>query len=285
VEAVATPTNPLPDPHSYVVTGNYAVGSIDLPAHSAAGVVNGTIHINTCNPQANPPIVTNCVPANADIVAAYLYFEMIDTDPLATSVKFRGAPIINSRFSSLVKRSDQAVLGPGCFAASGALSLTMFRADVRYLLPVQYDANNQPTGKRLVGDGDLTTNKDKNGQFYPAGLTVETLEGGTGNQTPAVAGFSLFVVYRDPTEPLRKIVVYENPKNEPGSPGQVYIQTDLNTVTMQTFAGIYKSATDTKALFTLAGATNQKNTTREFGSRAIRAQPQHSWRTMATTPS
>jgi hypothetical protein len=159
----------------------------------------------------------------------------------------------------------------------------MFRADVRYLLPVQYDVNNQPTGKRLVGDGDLTTNKNKNGQFYPSGLKVQAMEGGTGNVTPQIAGFSLFVVYRNPSEPLRKIVVYENPKNEHGSPGQVYVQPNLATPTTQTFAGIFKSTTDTAALFTLAGATNQKNTHDRIRFQGNPAPPQLSWPTMATT--
>src|SRR5262249_28155249 len=115
LEAVATPTNPLPDPHSYIVTGNYAVASDDIPAQTQRGTVTRTLHINTCNPQGNPAIVTNCVPANADIVAAYLYFEMIDIDPLATNVKFQGKPVLNGRFSSIVKRSDQALTGAACF--------------------------------------------------------------------------------------------------------------------------------------------------------------------------
>jgi hypothetical protein len=93
--SVATPPNALPDPHSYIVTGNYAVASDDIPAQTQQGTVTRTLHINTCNAQANPPIVTNCVPANADIVAAYLYFEMVDYDPLATSVKFQDQPILN----------------------------------------------------------------------------------------------------------------------------------------------------------------------------------------------
>src|SRR4029079_2804468 len=118
LQAVATPLNPLPDPHSYVVTGNYAVASDDVPAQTQKGTVTRTLHINTCNPQANPPIVTNCVPSNADIVAAYLYFEMIDIDPVVTNVKFQGQPITNGRFSSLVKRSDQALTGAACFSAS-----------------------------------------------------------------------------------------------------------------------------------------------------------------------
>ena len=150
LQAVATPSQPLPDPHSYVVTGNYAVASDDVPSQTQPGTVTRTLHINTCNPQANPPIVTNCVPSNADIVAAYLYFEMIDTYPLATDVKFQGKHITNARFSSIVKRSDQPLTGASCFSSSGALVLTMFRADVRYLLPVQY-RREQPADRKAPG--------------------------------------------------------------------------------------------------------------------------------------
>src|SRR6478672_8451919 len=40
LQAVATlPPNPLPDPHSYVVTGNYAVASDDIPAQTQKGTV------------------------------------------------------------------------------------------------------------------------------------------------------------------------------------------------------------------------------------------------------
>jgi len=49
--SVATPPNALPDPHSYIVTGNYAVASDDVPAQTQQGTVTRTLHINTCNPQ------------------------------------------------------------------------------------------------------------------------------------------------------------------------------------------------------------------------------------------
>src|SRR5262249_61538905 len=127
-------------------------------------------------------------------------------------------PVVDPAVSSLLKRSDQSLSGASCYASGQPLILTMFRADVRKLLPIQFDANNQPTGKRLVGDGDLVANG------YPAGLTIQTLEGGTGNVLPQVAGASLFVVFSAPGEPLRKIVVYENAPTQAGVLGPVYIQ-------------------------------------------------------------
>src|SRR5262245_46751182 len=93
------PQNPLPEPHGYLVTGNYAVGSFDFPAQSAKGTVNGTIHISTCpNPQTNPP-TGNCVPSNADVLAAYLYWEMIDVNPQATNIKFQDQSVVDPRVS------------------------------------------------------------------------------------------------------------------------------------------------------------------------------------------
>ena len=55
VQAVGTqPPNPLPDPHSYVVTGNYAVGSINIPSQIPQGTWTGRIHISTCPNTAVP---------------------------------------------------------------------------------------------------------------------------------------------------------------------------------------------------------------------------------------
>ena len=66
----------------FLVTGNYVVGGVDVQGQSANGFSTGTIHISG-------------VPANADILAAYLYWETIDLpgsanlNPLTTPVTFR----------------------------------------------------------------------------------------------------------------------------------------------------------------------------------------------------
>ena len=184
--------NPLPEPHSYVVPGNYAVASIDLPAQTAKGAFTGKIHVPTC-PATGP--ATNCVPgqaSNVNIVAAYLYWEMINIDPDATSVKFQGVPVTNPQIAAAVQRSNQALSqltnGGACYSSGTPLIMTMFRADVRKLLPLQYDVNNRPTGKRLVGDDDLM----KNG--YLSGLSVETF--GRRNGECSSAGCRFLAVHR-----------------------------------------------------------------------------------------
>ena len=93
----------------------------------------------------------------------------------------------------------------------------MMRADVRRLLPRQFDANGNPTGRRLVNDTDLLNNRNLQNNPYPL-HTVTLPESGTGNRSQS-AGASLVVVYRDPAEPLRKIVVYDGIAVIPGIPG------------------------------------------------------------------
>ena len=54
---------------SYTVTGDYAVGGVDLlPDSMSSGFLTGTIPMSG-------------VPANADILAAFLYWETISTNP------------------------------------------------------------------------------------------------------------------------------------------------------------------------------------------------------------
>ena len=58
--AAADPPDALPFAVSYTVTGNYVVGGVDLaPASASGGMITGTIPFSG-------------VPANADIVAAFL---------------------------------------------------------------------------------------------------------------------------------------------------------------------------------------------------------------------
>ncbi|HWL75244.1 MAG TPA: hypothetical protein VNQ74_15345, partial [Burkholderiaceae bacterium] len=179
----------LPFAKGYTVTGNYIVGGVDLPAYGVNGYVTGAINMTG-------------VPDGAEILAAFLYWETISTTTGAAldyEAKFRGLPIKVVKKSSQVLGSDVA----GCWvsAGGGQATLNMYRADVLGLLPDQLDVDNKPTGRRLVNDADLT----KYG--YPA-HTV-TLPQATSSAFPHTAGASLFVIYRDTSQPLTRIVVFE----------------------------------------------------------------------------
>src|SRR5262245_3146809 len=88
----------------FLVTGNYAVGGVDLNETYnpiVVGFSTGTIQMG------------NVVPPNADIVAAYLYWETITltADPsLAAGVKFRGMDI---DINSLTVQDTPKSLGSG----------------------------------------------------------------------------------------------------------------------------------------------------------------------------
>ena len=83
----------------------------------------------------------------------------------------------------------------------------MFKFDVLHLLPKLLDGANNWTGRRLVNDADLTSNYDETGAPY--GLHTVRLPEGSGDQAIQSAGAALVVVYRNPSEPLTKIVMYD----------------------------------------------------------------------------
>src|SRR5262245_58097437 len=63
-QAQAPPVS-LPYSNGYLVTGNYVAGGVDVASNQASGgFVTGTIHMSG-------------VPANADVLAAFLYWEGI----------------------------------------------------------------------------------------------------------------------------------------------------------------------------------------------------------------
>ena len=72
----------LPFAKGFLVSGNYVVGSVDLnPKTASGGFVTGTIPMSG-------------VPGDAQILGAYLYWEMITTNPAQVDgAKFRGAPL------------------------------------------------------------------------------------------------------------------------------------------------------------------------------------------------
>jgi hypothetical protein len=236
-----TSPGPLPYSRGLLVTGDYAIGGINVTGSTENGLATGTISLSG-------------VPLNAEILAAYLYWETITTiaDPSeADGVTFRGS-VIDLNNVRDVKKTSVPLTGQtaACWSSGAPLQMTMYRANVLGLLPVQNDANNNSTGRRLVNDADLVAN----------GLPPHTVmlpKFGTGNQVPESAGASLVVIYRDPepdsllhSNPLRKIVIYDG----------LYIQLPGETMSQQ-LQGIYRSAANKSARVTHIAASGQKNPT------------------------
>ncbi|HYM23573.1 MAG TPA: hypothetical protein VEU08_10200, partial [Vicinamibacterales bacterium] len=255
-QAPVPPPDALPYQGGYLVTGDYFVSSVDLNK-SKTGFVSGTM-----------PVAG--VPQNADIVAAFLYWETIslnngphkkasgawhdpDINPsqkcTSTSgpvcgAQFRGEPLsVGTAMSYALPGPDKS--GNVCWAVPGnpSLKVTMFRADVLRLLPLQKDPNGNPTGKRLVNNQDLQA----------AGLAPNKVQlpgAGTTGVVPESGGAGLVVVYRDPTQPLRKIVFYDGVYVEP--PPTAAVPNPTMTQTIQAF---YKSAARNAHITHLVGTT------------------------------
>lgn len=233
---LAAPGDALPFARSYIGTINYVVAGVDVTEQqnpiSQDGFSTGTLSIGG-------------VPADADIVAAYLYWETITLESdrsQASGVTFRGNELLLNDVMG-VKKSSQALTGTtaSCWSSGQPLLMTKFRADVLRFLPIRLDKDNKPTGKRVVNAADLTAHG-----FAQHSVTLPVR---TGNQLPESAGASLLIVYRDSTQPLRKIILYDG----------IHIQPSLQTPTTQTLRGFYKSAAVKSAKITHIVAGGQPN--------------------------
>ncbi len=234
------PSDALPYSTGYLITGNYIAAGVDLtPLQNPPvnGLATGTISVSG-------------VPANADIVAAFLYYEAISgagVDPTA-GVKFRGATLVPTGIHTSTTGNLGGNNSSVCWgAARGSGSqLTMARADVLHLLPKQFDVNGVWTGRRLVNDADLTSNLDFQGIPYPP-HTV-TLRQPTASQVIQSAGATLVVIYRNPDDPLRKVVLYDGVYTPPVG------GDDDDPLISQTIRGFYKRAGNSGRLTYIAGS-------------------------------
>ncbi|MGH9411254.1 MAG: Ig-like domain-containing protein [Vicinamibacterales bacterium] len=226
VHAQAVVSDPLPYSAGFLVTGDYVVGGVDLTSHGNSGKSDGL---------TTGSLTISGVPTDADVVAAYLYWEEIFTpvsgQSPAAGVKFRGALLS----PTAIKASSFPITGnpATCWGAAGSRGAVVaeFRADVLYLLPKRFDATNTWTGKYLVNGTHTVTLPDKNG-----------------NKATQSAGATLVIVYRDPSQPLRKIVIYDG----------AAAPTEGVTLT-QRLRAFYKSAAAKSAKLTYVVGTGGNN--------------------------
>ena len=180
---------------NYFVTGDYVVGGIGLRGSG------GTAQT----------IVVDGVPANADVLGMFLYWQtVVSTSGLASASEgatFEGQEIggIADAEGTNVKLVNTGGTSP-CWSAGGATGassgskvLAIFRADVLRFV----DDINPVTGKLAINSADRIAAGVPSG-----GFSVSVPDGGTGGSLPLAQGASLVVVYRDASKPLKSIVIY-----------------------------------------------------------------------------
>src|SRR5438477_3383510 len=220
--ASAQTTNQLTLANNFFVTGDYVVGGVGLRGlGDASGFAKGTISIPD---SLNQPNATS-VPAGADIVAAYLYWETVEKSQSASAGKtgFFGALNADGTVRSSYPITGNVLGNPnapsswsngGCAGSNnGATTLRAYRTDVRPYLPL--DANGNPQG---------------NGSFQ-----VRLADSGSnGGGTPLTLGATLVIIYRvnSSTVPLNSIVIYDG----------AAAPSNSASIMSQTMQGFYQSS-------------------------------------------
>ncbi len=184
--------------NNYFVTGDYATGGVTL-----RGTGTGTITISDSTTSPG----TQGVPDGADIVAAYLYWETVESSATASGMNgtFLGYNITGQQIGS-----DQ----PGYIDGIYTGTLRAYRADVNTYLPL------------LAGS--------MNGVRVASGNFPVTLPNGGGGTLPITEGASLVVVYRIRSKniPLKSVVLYN---------GSVVATATTGSIP-QTLQGFYDAA-------------------------------------------
>ncbi|OFW33376.1 MAG: hypothetical protein A3G76_00935 [Acidobacteria bacterium RIFCSPLOWO2_12_FULL_65_11] len=210
---------------NYFVTGDYVVGGVGLRGLGVNGIATGTITIGG-------------VPADANILAAFLYWQEVSKDSLgpdsgAVGATFNG----NALFAAdgpLAKVLDPAGTAP-CWSSGGGTGSSggqhktyTYRADVLGLFDVDQDGKLRVNGAHQIQLPD---------------------SGSSGNGVPIALGASLVVVYRDAAAPLRAVVLYDGG----------YTMDQTNETMSQAIRGFYQAAEAPNAKLTHIVGSGQAN--------------------------
>ena len=175
--------------NNYFVTGDYIIGGVGLRGlGDASGFATGQIKV----PDPAQPN-SAAVPPGADVVAAFLYWETVESSNAGAITGqngfFNGFPIAGTLRGD--PNAPTSWSTGGCSgSAQGSKTMRVYRADVRPYLNV--DANGNTLG---------------NGTY-----TVKLADSGSnGGGVPLTLGASLVVIYRlqSPGVPLNSIVLYD----------------------------------------------------------------------------
>ncbi len=172
----ATPLNYF---KNYFVTGDYVTGAVGLQGLGVEGLATGAIPIQG-------------VPAGADLVAAYLYWQ-VATNPSAgpdsgsIGATFNGYPL-STEDGPFARALGEGAMSCSLPSTNGPQKRTYtYRTDVLRFFPIGED------GKFAA-----------NGQH-----TVQVPDSGPGGAAPSALGATLVVVYRDPSKPFSAVVLYD----------------------------------------------------------------------------
>jgi hypothetical protein len=157
--------------NNYFVPGDYAVAGVGLRATGVAGVATANITISG-------------IPSNADVIAAFLYWQTLDNTQTVNSQTVCGNPNPTASFNKLAITPVQVAFAPSVLQSQNCVAT--FRADVFGLLNVQ-NAKQIPNGT----------------------YEIKVPDSGNSATAPSTEGASLIVIYRAPGASFKSIVIYD----------------------------------------------------------------------------
>ena len=225
---------------NYFVTGDYTVAGVGIRG-------TGVLDPVTQQEWATATITMSDVPANADVLAAFLYWAALETTstPFSANGYFNGFPVVGKSLGpggGISGVNGCWGSGGGSGTTSGASPLRVYRANVLAALPFPKDANGVPIGKRQANGPHVVKLRDSGGGGSQAPSSS--------NQKNLVEGATLVVVWRRPDHPLRGITIYD---------GAYTANQDNNGAMSQIVKGFYQAADDADARMTHIVANGNTN--------------------------
>jgi X-X-X-Leu-X-X-Gly heptad repeat protein len=232
----AQTTPPLNFENNYFVTGDYVVAGVGL-----RGVgVNGFATKQFTMPDANS-VPSTGVPSGADIVAALLYWETVESSQTAFAGQngffrpvFAGGPASGYPITGVVLGNPNAPVSwssGGCSGASqGSKTMRVYAADVSRFLPQDAQGNVEANGTYEVSLPD---------------------SGSNGGGAPLTLGATLIIIYRaiTPSLPLTSVVIYDG----------AFAPSNSSLSMSQTMQGFYQAAAGPVSKLTHIVGNGQSN--------------------------
>lgn len=223
---------------NYFITGDYVVGGVGLNGKGIGGVATDSIEIAG-------------VPANTDIVAAFLYWQAVTNqntpDAGSLGATFKGNPLssVDGPFGKELGTGTPTCSssGGGTGSARGSKRTFTYRAEVLRFFDVDDVVGSENYGKLIVNGPHQVQ--------VPDGGGVEAL------------GASLVVVYRDPTKELSAIVMYD------GS----YTMDQSTEGMSQTIQGFYDGGTSAKLTHIVGSGQLNKSEILRFNGTPVATNP------------
>ena len=224
---------------NYFVTGDYVAAGVGMQRTGVNGFATGTITIDPAK-----------IPAGAEIVAAYLYWQTVSSSGAPDPSALRGARFKKNDVSKIAILLDKAGTaacwsnGGGTGQNHGSRATWSFRADVLRFFP--HVERNGAIQVDVTGPHEVTLP-----DMGPSNRLPSTLGAGL-VVVYRVTGYDANTSYRSPRQPLRSIVLFDGGATMDNRTSQVQ-------VSMEGFFEASRGSPDARLTFLIADGQSNKS--------------------------